>query len=439
MSFDKLDKKVQEAAGQYNAAYNEDAWNKMEALLSKHMPQMEEPPPVEKKTRYERWLVLLLGFVIVSLITLFLYSGNKQKSANRATMPIAGTSSKNESMVKGIENNSNSENQVPPTHSLASKPANQLFSQSPLHNALLSSRIIKNNSLGKTAMSSMQAAFDKVATSPINEKNSPAGEAAMKEDTYQAGEFTHQPVILINSYQQITVSNKPLILNPVKNSNGEKTMASETKKSMQAKQHAFRNSFSLHLSAGPDVSAVNINNVGSFNLLYGAGLGYKIGKRWQIRTGFYSVKKVYGAKPSDYHPPSFFWNLYPDLEDINADCRVNEVPLIVSYTFSQNAKKSWFGAAGISSYFMKRETYNYFSKPTPGGYQHASYTIRNKNTHYLSSLRLSAGYERKFNNTFSLSTEPYLNLPLSGIGFGKVKLNSAGALFTLSIKPFAKK
>jgi hypothetical protein len=32
--------------------------------------------------------------------------------------------------------------------------------------------------------------------------------------------------------------------------------------------------------------------------------------------------------------------------------------------------------------------------------------------------------------------EPYLELPLNGIGFGKINLNSTGLLFTLVVKPF---
>ncbi|MEO8568693.1 MAG: hypothetical protein ABI419_06145, partial [Ginsengibacter sp.] len=212
----------------------------------------------------------------------------------------------------------------------------------------------------------------------------------------------------------------------------------KTKNAYNPKKNKFANSFSLNLSAGPDVSAVDLNNLGTFEILYGAGIGYKFGKRWQLRTGFYSVKKVYGARPSDYNPPSAFWNYYPGLEDINADCAVTEIPLIINYTFRQNSRQAWFGSAGLSSYFMKRETYDYHSK-TPWGYQDKSYTIYRENKHYLSSVRISAGYEKTLNRAISISAEPYLNLPLSGIGYGKVKLNSAGLLFSVNVKPFAKK
>jgi len=53
-------------------------------------------------------------------------------------------------------------------------------------------------------------------------------------------------------------------------------------------------------------------------------------------------------------------------------------------------------------------------------------------------LNLSGGYTRQLNSTFSVSAEPYVEIPLTGIGKGKVHLNSGGILFTIGIKPFKK-
>jgi hypothetical protein len=38
----------------------------------------------------------------------------------------------------------------------------------------------------------------------------------------------------------------------------------------------------------------------------------------------------------------------------------------------------------------------------------------------------------------SLTVEPYFKLPLQGVGYGKVKLNSGGIVFTLSTRLFDK-
>ncbi|MEJ0103665.1 MAG: hypothetical protein WDO19_14420 [Bacteroidota bacterium] len=45
----------------------------------------------------------------------------------------------------------------------------------------------------------------------------------------------------------------------------------------------------------------------------------------------------------------------------------------------------------------------------------------------------------RLSNKLSLIAEPYIKIPMEGIGFGSIKLNSAGVLFTLSVKPFARK
>jgi hypothetical protein len=54
-------------------------------------------------------------------------------------------------------------------------------------------------------------------------------------------------------------------------------------------------------------------------------------------------------------------------------------------------------------------------------------------------LNLSGGYTRVLNKNISLQAEPYFKIALDGIGYGKVKLNSGGVLFSAVIKPFAKK
>ncbi len=93
----------------------------------------------------------------------------------------------------------------------------------------------------------------------------------------------------------------------------------------------------------------------------------------------------------------------------------------------------------MSSYVMKRETYDYYYKYSPSGptVNHTR-TIYNTNNHYFSVLTLSGGYQRNINKVFSLTAEPYVKLPLGGVGYGKVHLNSTGVLFTVSVKPFQK-
>ena len=125
--------------------------------------------------------------------------------------------------------------------------------------------------------------------------------------------------------------------------------------------------------------------------------------------------------------------------NIDANCKVYELPVTVSYNFGKAGNHQWFASAGLSSYLMKKESYDYYYNNPPGNIYKKSWSISNKNQNYFSVLGLSAGYEYSFSKRTSLLAEPYLKMPLSGIGAGKVKLNSGGILFTFTLKPFYKK
>ncbi|HQX73879.1 MAG TPA: hypothetical protein PK298_13305, partial [Chitinophagaceae bacterium] len=55
MQFEDFDKKIKEAAEHHHPAYDEMAWDKMEKLLDKHLPQKED-----KKRRFIFFLLLFL-------------------------------------------------------------------------------------------------------------------------------------------------------------------------------------------------------------------------------------------------------------------------------------------------------------------------------------------------------------------------------------------
>jgi hypothetical protein len=55
----------------------------------------------------------------------------------------------------------------------------------------------------------------------------------------------------------------------------------------------------------------------------------------------------------------------------------------------------------------------------------------NQNQHLLRILNLTAGVEYGLGTRWNLLAEPYVKVPLAGVGMGKVKLLSAGVLFGL--------
>ena len=216
--------------------------------------------------------------------------------------------------------------------------------------------------------------------------------------------------------------------------------SSETKETItetkpQKRKSSPGSKLSLNFSAGPDISSVGIDNPGKWNLQYGLGLSYAVSKRLSIRTGFFAGRKKYSADSTEYHSSYY----PPKLERIDANCLVYEIPVNLVYNFPAAKKHNWFIAGGLSSYLMKKETYDYFYKNAWGQPQYYSHTYNNENSHLFSVINISGGYQYHFTDRLSLMAEPYVRIPVSGIGSGKVKLNSGGVLFSIGFKPFLKK
>jgi hypothetical protein len=82
---------------------------------------------------------------------------------------------------------------------------------------------------------------------------------------------------------------------------------------------------------------------------------------------------------------------------------------------------------------MKSEQYDYnytwYNQP-----RKTTYTIENKNNHLLSILNVAIGYRRQLGKQLSYQFAPFLKIPLTGIGEGKVNLYSAGLQLSVNLK-----
>lgn len=56
-------------------------------------------------------------------------------------------------------------------------------------------------------------------------------------------------------------------------------------------------------------------------------------------------------------------------------------------------------------------------------------------SYFFSIWNLSAGMERSLGKHFSIQAEPYLKIPLQGLGHGNIRMESYGILLTLKYKP----
>ena len=177
----------------------------------------------------------------------------------------------------------------------------------------------------------------------------------------------------------------------------------------------------------PDLSTVKMQSIKGVGTTFGILLGYAFNERWAIETGVYVDRKKYYTDGEYFDTthvrmPAY----YHDLLNVNGTCYMWEIPLNVRYNFNPDGKTKWFGTAGLSTYLMSKEQYTYEYKKSSGAIYYNNWNIKQPSRYPFSIVSLSAGFEQGLGRVGNLRVEPYVRLPLQGIGTGKLPIMSAG-------------
>lgn len=211
----------------------------------------------------------------------------------------------------------------------------------------------------------------------------------------------------------------------------DSTKASPAKPTARDKRKTLmpQRGFVLGIHAGPDVSEVNRKGVDRTGINLGVQVGYRISGQISVLSGLTYTHKFYTAHGADYFPPkpSGTFLDYVTLTKVIGDCFMYELPVNVRFDALATRKNYLYTSVGLSSYFMKKENYDFhYTDNMTGSYgsKYLSYNSKLKN--WFKVLNLSVGYERMLNKRLSVQAEPYMKLPLEGLAFGRMKLSSYG-------------
>jgi hypothetical protein len=191
--------------------------------------------------------------------------------------------------------------------------------------------------------------------------------------------------------------------------------------------------FKLSLVLSPDLSMVRLSGLTKPGSNVGVILGYQLSRKLSITTGIIRSAKIYDARMEDYSPPPGQWTYYIKPVEIEASCTVLDIPLNVRYNFLMKEKYQLYASGGLSSYLMRSEYYRYIYN-VDDTYLRKSWQVDNENKHYFKVYNISAGYERKLTGRLSAGAEPFLKIPGAGVGFGKIRLWSAGIFISANYR-----
>ena len=457
MQDEEIDKLITDAANQHHPPYDDKAWGKMEALLDQHLPQKKD------KRRYVFFILLflLLGGALGTVILqpwknisnntasagvqqpIAIIAATGDNAAGNTNKPVSSTPEKTSGeFVKDLEVTSSSTVITTSSTQTEASPLLVIGKKGSGENKSARSSSVAYTKKGRTSIRVKNAATgEDIADNNDKSLSSYATKILNTDKVKTTDQTADDEVVTTAATEKLqtdlikkgTDSSKKTASSPETETLKKTTAAKGNKKKTDK---SFARNFAVTATAGTDMSYIELSKNGKTEFLYGAGLTYYIGKHLRVGAGMYTTKKIYTAAPYQYKFAG--GTAYPNLTGIDANCKVYEIPVSVYYNFGAVKKHNWFGGTSISSLLMKKETYDYLYKTPAGQTYNYVKTINNENKHYFSVLTLSGGYQYNLSTHFSFLAEPYLKLPLTGIGAGKIKLNSTGLLFTAVYKPFSR-
>lgn len=182
-----------------------------------------------------------------------------------------------------------------------------------------------------------------------------------------------------------------------------------------------------------DFSATGLDGFTDPGTMIGLLAEYRISKKWSIQSGVsYSVKK-YRALGSEYTTPEWIAARPDDFLGAEAKCLVIDIPINLRRYFTTKKGNQWFVNTGVSTYLMLREDYEYQYTHLRPNWRN-DWSISNQNNHFLGVANISVGYETPINKKFGLAIEPFMKLPLTGIGQGRVRFLSFGTNLVIKLR-----
>jgi hypothetical protein len=203
-----------------------------------------------------------------------------------------------------------------------------------------------------------------------------------------------------------------------------KTHSRSKQKSLQ---HEDLKKFYVSALAGPDWSRVKAQKRDETGYSAGLRAGYNLTKKWAVEAGAVWAKKAYYSEGEYFKPDKLYLPQHSTIIQVDGYCAMVEIPVNLRYNAVRKRGSVLFAAAGVSSYLMQKEDYNYVYKRYNNYYSgNKIYEKASKN--WWSVVNISVGYERRIFKATSIRIEPYVGLPLKGVGIGSLPLTSTGVL-----------
>jgi hypothetical protein len=203
------------------------------------------------------------------------------------------------------------------------------------------------------------------------------------------------------------------------------SLASSTSKNVT--DRVLKRGFYYGLFLGPGYNTVKRQAINKAGFNIGLIGGYRLSNRVSVETGLSLSEKKYVTAGAHFSMEEIGPAMPPPMKlmDVRGTSQVIQIPVHFRYDIFQSKNHHFFSSAGLSSFVLTKESNEYhISKNGTEAMMYGTYKI---NKSYLAaSIDLSVGYERNFGNNNNIRLQPYIQLPVKGIGVGDIQVLSTG-------------
>ena len=199
--------------------------------------------------------------------------------------------------------------------------------------------------------------------------------------------------------------------------------AAEKKVTKKISTHGFY----YGLLLGAEMNTVKNQDMKKVGFDIGLTGGYRFSTRLSAETGILFSQKYYTTS-GEYFSLKEIGATMPaatKVMEVKGTSKVLEIPVHLRYDFFNKKDHRYFSSAGFSSYILTKESNQY--RTSLNGIESMMYGTYKKNRSYFAaSLDLAVGYEKNFGKKNNIRFQPYIQLPVKGIGVGNLHVMSTG-------------
>lgn len=416
-----MDELFRRAAEDYPLNTNSADWNAVLKKLSAKYPEKINTTEGNKKN-YKRLLLFLLLLPIAWIGNDYFFHSNNQNVnnsfADKKRVPkniLHPTAAQSNTTKSGNIN-------LKPTTVLQLLPGNQQASINSIN---------QNNMLYK-----QKGVLQSVQSSPQTNDTGVADQSSYSSSEELTDKKEKVPVTVNNEngVKDIKNSNENFTATQPddnKKENNIPGISIKNKNQKQKKEHGIY----AGISISPDISTVKFQSVKNTGVTIGLLIGYQFNKKISLESGLAWNKKYYYSDGEYFNAKNIALPAYAQIKKLDGICKMIEVPVTIKYNFKSSTKTNLSVSGGMSSYIMKSESYNYTIESNGQQYPRSA-TYKNSSTNLLAVANISFGYNHRLGKGAMLRLEPYIKIPVKGVGIGKLPIMSSGINIAITKKLF---